>query len=101
MQVKTKKSLNNLIKKLTVEIFKEDLEEATVTGDVQGYQTPYAFTGKRGKKKKKKISKAAGYKPVKEALEDRDLKLIKKTIRDEVANILRDIWLKRTSWKGK
>ena len=99
MQVRTRKSLNNLIKKLTLEIFKEDLNEATVTNDAEGYNTPYAFTGK--KNKKDKISKSAGYKPVSEALEDKDLKMIKKTIRDEVANILRDIWLKRTSWKGK
>ena len=36
---------------------------------------------------------------VKEELNDKDLKQIKKLIRDVVANVLRDIWLKRTTWK--
>ena len=36
---------------------------------------------------------------VKEELNDKDLKNIRKLIRDVVANILRDIWLKRTTWK--
>ena len=30
---------------------------------------------------------------------DKDLKVLKLIIRDEVAAILRDIWLKRTTWK--
>ena len=30
---------------------------------------------------------------------DKDVKMIKKLIRDVVANVLRDIWLKRTTWK--
>ena len=50
--------------------------------------TPFAFKGK--KKKKKKVD---------EALEDKDLKVITKLIRGVVADILRDIWLKRASWK--
>ena len=61
-------------------------EELTTTGDVDGYSTPYAFK----KKKKKKVD---------EALEAKDVQEIKKLIRDVVGDILRDIWLKRSSWK--
>ena len=80
----------------------EDLEELTVTGNVDGYSTPFAFKGKgkKGKKKSKEIStNSTDYELVKEALDDKDLVKIKKVIRDVVANILRDIWLKRTTWK--
>ena len=102
MQIKTKKSLSNLIKNLTLEVFKDELDEATSTNDIEGYNTPFAFSGKKSKKIKKRIAtNSTGYKTVSEALDQEDLKNIKRTIRDEVANILRDIWLKRTSWKGK
>ena len=86
MEIKTKKHFNSLIKSLTEELLdEEDLDETTGTGAVAGYNTPFAF-----KKKKKKVD---------EALETKDLDKIKKLIRDVVANILRDIWLKRTTWK--
>jgi hypothetical protein len=62
-------------------------EELTTTGDVDGYSTPFAF---KKKKKKKKVD---------EALEAKDVQEIKKLIRDVVGDILRDIWLKRASWK--
>ena len=61
-------------------------EELTTTGDVEGYSTPYAFK----KKKKKKVD---------EALEAKDVQEIRKLIRDVVGDILRDIWLKRSTWK--
>ena len=66
----------------------ESLEEITTTAAAPGYITPFAFKGK--KKKKKKVD---------EALENKDLEVIKKIIRQTVANILRDIWLKRSAWK--
>ena len=61
-------------------------EELTTTSDVDVYSTPYAFK----KKKKKKVD---------EALDKADIQNIKKLIRDVVGDILRDIWLKRQSWK--
>ena len=91
MEIKTKKHFNEIIKSLTEEILdEEDLDEMTVTGDVAGYGTPFAF-GKK-KKKQKKIG-------VNEALDSKDLEIITKLVRNIVANILRDIWLKRNSWK--
>ena len=103
MEIKTRKSFNDLIKSLTEEILdEEDLDEMTATGNVDGYSTPFAFTGKNKKnkdKKKKVATNSTDFEIVKEALDDKDLKQIKILIRDVVANILRDIWLKRTTWK--
>ena len=91
MEIKTKKHFNEIIKSLTEQIFEEeDLDEITTTGDVEGYGTPFAFSKKR--KKQKKIG-------VYEALDSKDLDKIKKLIRNVVANVIRDIWLKRNSWK--
>ena len=82
-------------------LLKEDeLEEATTTASVDGYNTPFAFTGNKGKKKKKKIStNSTGYKMVSESLDRKDLEVIRKIIRDVIADVYRDIWIKRTSWK--
>ena len=44
MEIKTKKHFNEILKQLTLEIIEEDeLDEITVTGDVEGYSTPFAF----------------------------------------------------------
>jgi hypothetical protein len=89
VEVKTRKLFKELVKKLTLELLdEENLEEITTTAGAPGYMTPLAFKGKKKKKKK-----------VEEALEDKDLKIITKLIRGVVANVLRDIWLKRASWK--
>ena len=100
MEIKNKKSFNNLIKSLVEEIEEEDLDEMTSTGDVAGYNTPFAFTGKKGKKKKKKVAtNSTGYKPVNEVLDKKDLEIIRKLIKDVIGDVYRDIWLKRTAWK--
>ncbi len=99
MEIKNKKSFNDLIRSLSEEILdEEELDEITATGDVAGYSTPKAF-GKTSKKKKKNLEKQTGYKFVTEALNDADIKKITKLIRAVVADVLRDIWLKRASWK--
>ena len=99
MEIKTKKHFNEILKQLTLEIIEEDeLDEITVTGDVEGYSTPIAFDPE-GKKKKKKYKANSHRRKIKEELDSKDLAIIKKVIRDVVGDIYRDIWLKRNSWK--
>jgi hypothetical protein len=54
-----------------VEHNENTVKEASVTGDVAGYQTPFAFAGnrKQDKEKRRKNITQAGYKPVNESLE--------------------------------
>ena len=101
MEIKTRKLFKELVKKLTMELLDEEsLEEITTTGDVAGYSTPFAFSSKEDEeKKKKRLKKSTGYSFVTEALNEKDLKQISKLIRDVVGDILRDIWLKRNTWK--
>ena len=101
MEIKNRKLFKELVKKLTMELLDEEsLEEITTTGDVAGYSTPFAFSSKEDeKKKKKRLKKSTGYSFVSEALDEKDLKQISKLIKDVVGDILRDIWLKRNSWK--
>ena len=103
MEIKTKKHFNEIIKSLTEEILdEEELDEITATANVDGYSTPFAFRGKdkKGKKKNKEIStNSTGYEVLDEAIDDADVKKITKLIRTVVADVLRDIWLKRASWK--
>ena len=78
----------------------ESLEEISTTAGVDGYSTPFAFSSKEDeKKKKKRLKKSTGYKFVTENLDKKDLEIIRKLIRDVVGDILRDIWLKRNTWK--
>ncbi|MBC8428154.1 MAG: hypothetical protein H8D94_01640 [Candidatus Pelagibacter sp.] len=79
----------------------EELEEITVTGNIDGYSTPNAFSGneKINKSKFKKSAKTYGYELVKEELDKKDIEEIKKLIRDVIGDVYRDIWLKRNSWK--
>jgi len=61
------------LKEIIRELIRNELEEATTTGDVAGYETPNAFTGGpgKGKKKKKKIAtNSTGYDVVKEEITD-------------------------------
>jgi hypothetical protein len=89
VEVRNSKLFKEIIKKLSLEVFKDELDEITATNDIAGYSTPKAF-GKR--KKQKKIG-------VNEALNEKDLKQITKLIRNVVGDVLRDIWLKRNAWK--
>ena len=61
------------LKEIIRELIKKELDEASTSAATPGYQTPYAFTGKsaKGKKKKKKIStNSTGYDVVKEEITD-------------------------------
>ena len=62
-------STKDKLKEIIRELIKKELDEASTSAATPGYQTPYAFTGKsaKGKKKKKKIStNSTGYNVVKE-----------------------------------
>tara|TARA_Y100001963_G_scaffold109228_1_gene151008 strand:+ start:1895 stop:2293 length:399 start_codon:yes stop_codon:yes gene_type:complete len=122
-------SLDSIVNEVIEELVNnKELDEATLTGDIQGYNTPFAFAGTGSSNSKKKRFKnstnSTGYKMVKEIrksvlrtirnrrdgvelnsenlvneeLTNRDFLTIKKMIRSEVAAILRDIWIKRSTW---
>ena len=57
------------LKEIIRELIKKELDEATTTGNIAGYETPMAFTGGKGKGKKKKreiSTNSTGYNVVKE-----------------------------------
>ena len=99
MEIKTKKHFNEILKQLTLEIVEEEeLEEVNTTASVGGeYMTPMAFDPEG--KNKKKSKKNSHRKKIGEALESKDIEIIKKLIRDVIGDVYRDIWIKRNSWK--
>ena len=98
MEINTKKSFNDLLESLVEEILdEEDLDEITTTGDAGAYMTPMAFDPEGENKKKSK--KNSYRKKIGEALESKDIEIIKKLIRDVIGDVYRDIWIKRNSWK--
>ena len=97
---KNSQKFNNLVRELASGLLKRKLSEITSTASIDGYETPNAF-GKMKKKRKKNIEKQTGYKFIDEAISDSDMREIKLAIRKEVSDILRDIWIKRTSWGGR
>ena len=98
MEIKTKKSFNDLLESLVEEILdEEDLDEITTSGDAGAYMTPFAFDPEG--KNKKKSKKNSHRKKIGEALESKDIEIIKKLIRDVIGDVYRDIWIKRNSWK--
>jgi len=100
--IKNSQKFKNLVKELASRLYQRKLSEITTTASIDAYQTPYAFSKKGMKKKRKKnIEKQTGYKFVDEAISKDDMRQIKKEIRKEVSDILFDIWVKRSSWGGK
>jgi hypothetical protein len=100
--IKNSTKFDSIVKELVNKLFQKKLSEITTTASIDTYQTPYAFSKKGMKKKRKKnIEKQTGYKFVDESVSKQDLDQIKKVIRKEVSDILFDIWVKRSSWGGK
>ena len=100
--IKNSQKFKDLVKELARRLYQKKLSEITTTASIDTYQTPYAFSKKGMKKKRKKnIEKQTGYKFVDEAISKDDMKQIRKEIRKEVSDILFDIWVKRASWGGK
>ncbi len=96
-----KSELQEIIK----ELIRQELDEASVTGNLDGGEgpprTPYAFSSKKkkDKKKRKKISTiSTGYELVSEEITDKDLRKISDIIRMEVALIFFDLFKKKALW---
>ena len=100
--IKNSQKFKDLVKELARRLYQRKLSEITTTASIDTYQTPYAFSKKGMKKKRKKnIEKQTGYKFVDEAISKDDMRQIRKEIRKEVSDILFDIWVKRSSCGGK
>ena len=87
--------------KLVEKLIRQELNEMSVTGDIAGYQTPYAFSGGRKKDKKKRkrnATNSTGYEIVREAIESSDIPQISKLIRLELASLFYDLFRKRRAW---
>ena len=102
----TESKLRELIKSVLRKLQEEELEEVTVTGDADGYETPNAFKKTNGKKKRKAgyggghgKPDVFGFSVVKEELDKKDIEEIRKLIKDVIGDVYRDIWLKRNAWK--
>lgn len=81
-----KENLKSYIDELIKEV-EEELEEANVTGNVDGYQTPFAFSGKNTSQKRKKTATQLGY-----TLVDNDVKNIDESISEATASeIVKDL----------
>ena len=80
--IKNSTKFKDLVRELASRLFRRKLKEITTTASIDTYQTPYAFSKKGMKKKRKKnIEKQTGYKFVDEAISKDDIKQIKKQIR--------------------
>ena len=99
--IKNSEKFNSLVKELASRLFRRKMNEITTTASIDTYQTPYAFSKKINKKRKKDIEKQTGYKFIDEDVSKQDMDTIRKEIRKEVSDIIFKIWLKRTSWGGK
>lgn len=67
----SKESLNKFIEELIQEIEKE-LDESNVTGNIDGYQTPHAFSRKSDSSRRKKTATQLGYSIVDNDVENID-----------------------------
>ena len=73
------------LKNLVIEMEDDDIEEATTTGDIAGYNTPLAFgddSEESEKKKKRNATNSTGYKIVESKMKKNyTLKEVKKWLR--------------------
>jgi len=86
---------------------KSFLREISTTGDVAGYETPFAFSTKGPNSKRlkdiRKWMKVFGWElarntDLNEALEPDDYRKIKELIRAEIAIVMFDLFKKRKAW---
>ena len=98
-------NLDKIFEELLTSDEPEELEaelesEASVTGNIPGYQTPYAFSVDDDESKKKKKLAKLGYDIVGEGLESSDVDRVRTIIRQEVARIFFDLFRKRSVWSN-
>jgi hypothetical protein len=98
------------IQEIIRELIQKELEEASVTGAIDGGagppKTPLAFSGGRKKDKKKKKKNATNSnrytivntEDLNEEISDKDLRRISDIIRMEVALIFFDLFKKKSLW---
>ena len=107
MQTKIKR-LKELAVKLAKSIAESrKIKEMNTSASAGGeYMTPMAFSDDEKNRKKllKKALKQVGYHQVSEVklneqFTENDIKKMKILIKDTIADVLSDIWLKRTAWK--
>ncbi len=75
----SKESLNKFIEELIQEIEKE-LDESNVTGNIDGYQTPHAFSRKSDSSRRKKTATQLGYSIVDNDVENIDEGKVKRPV---------------------
>jgi len=77
----SEKNIKSFIEELIDEVEKE-LEEANVTGNVDGYDTPFAFSDKNSDKKRKKTATQFGY-----TLVNNDINNIDESINEDTKRV--------------
>jgi len=77
----SEKNIKSFIEELIDEVEKE-LEEANVTGNVDGYDTPFAFSDKNSAKKRKKTATQFGY-----TLVNNDINNIDESINEDTKRV--------------
>lgn len=78
-------SLKKYIDELIDEVQKE-LDESNVTGNVDGYQTPFSFSGKNSKERRKKTATQLGYSIVDNDVENIDESELKGYLASDVVD---------------
>ncbi len=87
---------------LLIDEVQKELDESNVTGNVDGYQTPFAFSGKNGKEKRKKTATQLGYSIVDNDVENIDESELKGYLAaDVVDDIVKSIGSKFVSGQIK
>jgi len=77
----SEKNIKSFIDELIKEV-EDELDEANVTGNVDGYDTPHAFSGKNSDKKRKKTATQFGY-----TLVNNDINNIDESINEDTKRV--------------
>ena len=78
----SEKNIKSFIDELIKEV-EDELDEANVTGNVDGYDTPHAFSGKNSDKKRKKTATQFGY-----TLVNNDINNIDESVNEDFKHLI-------------